>query len=157
MLQRIQSLFLVLVAVAMAALNVLPIWAKTSLDGSQTATLTTQQLVYQQGANTIITPVWFIAGLSIIIAIVALVAVFQFRKRSSQMGLCAINSLLMTALTGTVMYFIFMKGRNYFDPAQQGEIGTGFYALLAALVCNFLANRFIRRDEQFVRSQERMR
>jgi hypothetical protein len=33
----------------------------------------------------------------------------------------------------------------------------GLYLPIAAMICNILANRFIRRDENLVRSADRMR
>jgi hypothetical protein len=63
----------------------------------------------------------------------------------------------MTVLTGLVMYFAVGQAKPLFDPAEMGTFGVGFYGLITAIVANFLANRFIRKDEKFVRSQERMR
>jgi hypothetical protein len=33
----------------------------------------------------------------------------------------------------------------------------GFFLVIIAMICNILANRFIRRDENLVRSADRMR
>ncbi|WP_332913669.1 DUF4293 family protein [Algoriphagus boritolerans] len=38
-----------------------------------------------------------------------------------------------------------------------GSYQLGFWAILAAMVCNMLANRFIRKDEALVRSVDRIR
>ena len=157
MLQRIQTLFLVVVGLAMGAFVALPVWNKTALDQSQMATLTAFRLVYKQGITDFVTPTWYLALLAASVAGVALFSVFQYKNRTLQSGLCAANSILMTILMGLVAYFIFKKAQNFFDPAQEGNFDTGFYALVVALLANFLANRFIRRDENFVRSQDRMR
>ena len=56
-----------------------------------------------------------------------------------------------------VMYFIFGKSKDLFDPTDLGNFGVGFYGLITPMISNVLANRFIKRDEKFVRSQNRMR
>lgn len=157
MLQRIQTLFLTLVAVGMAGMIALPIWDKTSLDATQSAHLTAFRLIHQQGVSSTISPVWYLALLGVIVAGVAILGVSQYKNRLLQSGLCAANSILMTIIMGFIMYFIFGKAKNFFEPTSSGSFGYGFYALVLAMLANVLANRFIRRDEKFVRSQERMR
>jgi glucan phosphoethanolaminetransferase (alkaline phosphatase superfamily) len=157
MLQRIQTLFLAIVSVAMIITGTTPIWSKTSTDGLQSATLTALKLVHKQGISSQITPVWYIALLAGVVALVAIFAIFQFRSRTTQAGLCALNSILMTVLVCLVLYFSINKGKALFEPSYTGEFQYGFWALIVAMLANALANRFIRRDEKFVRSQERMR
>jgi glucan phosphoethanolaminetransferase (alkaline phosphatase superfamily) len=157
MLQRIQTLFLALVAAGMAGMIALPIWDKTSLDTTQSAHLTAFRLIHQQGTTSIISPVWYLALLGVIVAGVAIFGIFQYKNRLLQSGLCAANSILMTIIMGLIMYFIFGKAKDFFDPTSSGSFGLGFYAIVLAMLANVLANRFIRRDEKFVRSQERMR
>lgn len=157
MLQRIQTLFLALVAAGMAGMIALTIWDKTSLDTTQSAHLTAFRLIHQQGTTSIISPVWYLALLGVIVAGVAIFGIFQYKNRLLQSGLCAANSILMTIIMGLIMYFIFGKAKDFFDPTSSGSFGLGFYAIVLAMLANVLANRFIRRDEKFVRSQERMR
>lgn len=157
MIQRIQTLFLVLIAVAMGIMIAFPIWSKTATDGTQSVQLDALHLTHQQGITANITPVWYIALLGGVVAAIAIYTIFQYRNRMRQAVFCGINSLVMTAIVALVMYFIFKQGQPLFDAQVQGEFKIGFYALLVALLSNFFANRFIRRDEKFVRSQERMR
>ncbi|TAE35800.1 MAG: DUF4293 family protein [Runella slithyformis] len=157
MLQRIQSLFLAIVGISMGIFVVLPIWNKTATDQSQTVVLNALRLVHKQGITESITPVWYIAVLAVVVAGVAFFALFQYKNRLLQSGVCALNSILMTVLMALVMYFVFGKAQDFFDPTLQGHFDFGFYALVTALLSNVLANRFIRRDEKFVRAQDRMR
>jgi hypothetical protein len=49
-------------------------------------------------------------------------------------------------------------GINEAIKAQDGGVyGTGFWAILVAMVMNMLANRFIKKDEALVRSVDRIR
>ena len=164
MIQRIQSVFLFLISGAMGTALVNPIWEKHGLKAGEEAELTPLQYSYETTEFTPnahlashITPMWYLAGLMILVALVALVAIFQYRKRILQMGLCAVNAILLTASMGVVLYNILVNGKTYGNPNDQGSFLTGFWAILAALVFNFLANRFIRRDEKLVRESNRIR
>ena len=157
MIQRIQSVFLFLISGAMGTALVNPIWEKNGLKTGEEAELTPLQYSYEQGITTFTTPLWYLAGLMVLVALVALVAIFQYRKRVLQMGLCAVNAILLTVSMGVVLYTVLVNGKTYGNPADQGSFLAGFWAILAALVFNFLANRFIRRDEKLVRESNRIR
>lgn len=157
MLQRIQTLFLAIVVVGMVGMISLPIWEKIAVDANQSVQLTALRLTHTTGNSSMITPTWYLALLGALIAGVALFAIFQYKNRLLQSGLCAVNSILMTIIMGLVMYFIFGKAKKLFDVSASGDFSFGFYSLIVAMLANVLANRFIRRDEKFVRSQERMR
>jgi len=64
---------------------------------------------------------------------------------------------MLTAIMGIVLYQTLYAGKAYGNSADQGTFLPGFYAIIAALVCNALANRFIRRDEKLVRGSDRIR
>ncbi|MEZ4902442.1 MAG: DUF4293 family protein [Spirosomataceae bacterium] len=113
MLQRIQTLFLAIVAVGMIGMMALPIWDKISLDATQSAHLTAFRLIHQQGISSTITPVWYLAALGAIVAAIAIFAIFQYKNRLLQSGLCAVNSILMTIVMGLIMYFIFGKAKDF--------------------------------------------
>ena len=157
MIQRIQSLFLAIVSVSMGIFVAMPVWNKFSSDSSQSVRMSSTQVIHQQGITSNITPIWYVAALAAVIGLVALYNIFQFKNRLLQAGLCALNSILMTVIMGLVMYFIFGKSKDLFEPNVIGEFGIGFYGLITAMLANVLANRFIKNDEKFVRSQNRMR
>ncbi len=157
MIQRIQTLFLAIVSVSMGVFIAMPVWNKISSDNTQSVRMTATQLIHQQGITSYNTPIWYVAVIAGLVAIVAVYAIFQFKNRLTQAGLCALNSILMTILMALVMYFIFGKSKDLFDPTDLGNFEVGFYGLITAMISNVLANRFIKRDEKFVRSQNRMR
>ncbi len=157
MIQRIQSLLLVLIAVAMGVVLSFPIWEKSGTGADLQATLTALQYTHKQGVTNFVNPVWYIGGLALLIAGIALFTVFQYRKRLLQMGLCAVNAILLTAMMGVILYATLITGKEYGNPADQGHYRIGFYAVVAALIANALANRFIRRDERLVRDSDRLR
>lgn len=155
MIQRIQSIFLLLVGIAMVICTLTVAWAKSV--GTQMVTLDAFSLVQSQGDKIInSTSITFIGILAALSSVVAFFSIFQYKNRLRQVFLGAINSLLMVTVMGTLLYYSF-QGAALFEPAQRGNYSIGFYAVVAALICNVLANRFIRRDEKLVRSADRMR
>ena len=132
-----------------------PLWGKAS--ANESASLTALQLAHQQGKTTYITPVYYLAILAVLIAVVAIFALFKYRNRLFQMGLCAVNAILLTVTMGLVLYITLYKAKAFFAPSDQGQYSYGFYALVAALLFNMFANRFIRRDEKLVQESNRIR
>lgn len=157
MIQRIQTIFLFLIAVAMGVALSTPLWEKAGLQSPEYASLTALEYSQQQGATNFITPVWYLGLLLALVALSSLYAIFQYRNRLTQTALCAVNALMLTAIMGIVLYRTLYAGQAYGNAADQGNFLPGFYAIIAALVFNALANRFIRRDEKLVRGSDRIR
>ena len=158
MLQRIQTLLLVAVAVAMLSVTVLPMWEKSSAALNEKVTLTAYALEYFKttnlvsSANTLV-----IVILAIISACIAAFSITQYKKRMLQMTLGLINSILIAVVLGYTFYQVFKVGIPMFEPETQGTYHAGFIAAVVAMLCNMIANRFIRRDEMLVKSADRMR
>lgn len=157
MIQRIQTIFLFLIAAAMGAAVALPIWEKSGPRPPEMAHLSAFEYSQQTGVTTFVTPVWYLGGLMAVIAVVALYTLSQYRNRLLQTILCAVNAILLTVVMGLVLYLTLYKGKEYGSPADQGNFLPGFYGLIASLVFNALANRFIRKDEKLVKDSDRFR
>lgn len=158
MIQRIQSIFLLLVSGAMLVCLFSPIWSKMNPATGAAVQLDAFTLDYTPpGAATTSTSVFYIALLAGLAAIVALVSLLQYRNRLRQLLLGLINSLIMAALLGCMAYASIYQGAVLFNPDDKGTYGAGFYAVVAGLISNVVANRFIRRDADLVRSADRMR
>lgn len=158
MLQRLQSLFLLIVAIAMGVFIALPLWEKIATDGVQQVYMNAMYLTHQINATqSEVQPVLYLAGMAAVVAGIALFAIFKFRNRLIQSALCAANSILMTIILGATVYQTFYKAAKWFEPDQTGDYLYGFYALIVAMLSNVLANRFIRRDEKMVKESNRMR
>ena len=72
------------------------------------------------------------------------------------MLLVALNSMLIAAAVALIAYHVKFDAMEL-DNAGEGEFGIGLYAGFVALALNWLANRFIKRDERMVRDSDRMR
>ena len=157
MIQRVQTIFLFLIAVAMGVALSNPLWEKAGIKSPEMAHLTALQYTRQQGVTTYGDTIWYLGLLIALVGLLSLYAVFQYRNRLTQTALCAVNALMLTAIMGIILYRALYAGKEYGNPADQGTFLAGFYAVIAALVFNALANRFIRRDEKLVRGSDRLR
>jgi glucan phosphoethanolaminetransferase (alkaline phosphatase superfamily) len=158
MIQRIQSVFLLLLALSMLSLLALPLWHKVDALTHQELTLTAFNFraanMPQPPTNA---PVWIIAVLALASAAVAVYEIFQFRNRFTQLKLGMLNLLLLVATFGAAFYFS-NQGEAFLNPKLEGHNLPALYLPTLGLLLNLLANRFIRRDEQLVRnSYDRLR
>jgi hypothetical protein len=158
MIQRIQSVFLLLLALAMLSVVFLPIWSKLDPLSGQELVLTATKLTYAHAdaGMSVPTPTYLIAVLAVASALVALFEISQFRNRFLQLKLGILNFLIIVATIGAAFYFSGV-GEKMLNVKIPGTFEAGFYLPTLALLLNLLANRFIRRDEQLVRSADRLR
>jgi glucan phosphoethanolaminetransferase (alkaline phosphatase superfamily) len=158
MLQRIQSIFLALTIIGMGIFVSFPVWTKISAGGEQHVSLTALELKHQLNAvQSTVSPAFYLLILAIVIAGVAAFALVKFKNRVLQSALCAVNSILMSTLLGLVIYLTFYKAAKLFEPQTPGEYTIGFYGLVAAMLANVMANRYIRKDEKTVQQSNRLR
>jgi hypothetical protein len=157
MIQRIQSVFLLLLALCMIAVLFLPLWHKADPTTGQELTMTALGFSYNKPGAGLTPPgtVWVIAAFAATSAAVALFEIFQFRNRFLQLKLGMLNLLILCTI-GAGFYFSTL-GEQALNVKMLGSYQAGFYLPTLALLLNLLANRFIRRDEQLVRSMDRLR
>lgn len=154
MLQRIQTVFLLLVATAMTLTYFLPFWTHVAEQSSYSL----RSLYFESVENgeSIITyfPYTFIAVLAGLSILVAVFEITRFNNRLLQIKLGALNSLLIAGTLILAAYFAtdFIKELDVV-----GTYGLGLFAPAAAMFFNLLANRYIRKDERLVRSVDRIR
>ncbi|MFN0049734.1 MAG: DUF4293 domain-containing protein [Cytophagales bacterium] len=157
MLQRIQSIFLALIAVAMAAFLFVNIWQKSSTDGGELVTLGAFQMIYAKDSVVMQSnQTYLLAALAVTILGIAIYSLLSFANRLRQLQLGLAISVLIAALLGSVVYYSFL-GEKLIADTQKGSFGAGLLIPAMALILNSLANRFIRKDEEEVRSADRMR
>lgn len=136
MIQRIQSLYLLFVIVAVLAFLFLP-YGGISLD---------KEVVILNAKNDII----FIV-MSAIISIVALVAIFLFKNRKLQLNVVMTNVVLSFVVIGIVVFKLINFGfANY-------TFGAGIIFPIFILFFNLLAYNGIKSDERLVKSMDRLR
>lgn len=164
MIQRFQTLFLLGVIVCMALAVTFPIWEKTnpetnikySLDAFywQELEMSTSDAGVWEVTTT--KPTFYLGGIGALACLVALFSIFQFKKRSTQIKVGALNAFLMMAFVALATYFIY-QGESQIGMDTRGTFNVGYFMPLGAMILNSLANRFIKKDEDLVRSVDRIR
>ncbi len=166
MIQRVQSIFLFLIVVLMAAALFLPVWEKTnsytltdskeSVTIGEKATLTAWKLIHSKNEIKEEKSTYYIAALAILSALVAGYTIFRYDNRRIQLYLCIAIDLLLAG-TSTAMIITGNSAASKFSPSIPGNFTTGLYLVIGALICNLIAKRFIRRDDMMVKSADRLR
>lgn len=157
MIQRVQTIFLFLIAVGMGVTLSTQLWHQGDVDGDYWTLSAFMLTNLDQGGDVIqSSSKWYLGALAALAAILALVSIFQYKLRSRQLLLNMINSLVMVSIVAAT--FLTTNGINEAIQAQDGgDYGLGFWSILVSMVMNMLANRFIKKDEALVRSVDRIR
>ena len=163
MIQRIQSLYLFISAIATGLVMFLPLYtakfdvatlhvdyAKAELV-SEGSTLESLEHLY------VMIIVLLTVGLS-------LATIFLFKNRPTQMKLARLASLLNTALLVAILFLAVDGGKNMVNVkalANGGEVmgqyGVGAFLPIIGMILCFLAGIAIMKDEAMVRSANRLR
>ena len=155
MWQRIQTVFLIIVVLAMVGTIFFPIWVYQPGTDNAHELYPLHYTVKENGNKEIkYFPYSLTAILAIAGATLACVSIGKYSNRLLQRKLGALNSVFMALTVFSAYYFANQLIKSH-DVA--GQLSLGFYFPFVAVVANFLANRFIMRDEKLVRDSDRLR
>ena len=96
-------------------------------------------------------------GLTIAFAgagVLALIAIFLFKNRPLQSRLARLSILFIIAGIGFSAYLLFSQSGNTINALG---ISAGTFLPIVAIILTVLANRSIKKDENLVRSMDRLR
>ncbi len=155
MIQRIQTVYLLIVAGLFIALLFLPLGLVQS--GSALYTFDVSGLNTIAQPQQLIYPTWSVMAINAIIIMISFVIIFLYKKRILQMRLCVFNSILIICFCALFGFYIWYLGQQpeFADIKLMLRLGASFP--LISLVFNYLAIRAIGADEALVRSLERLR
>ncbi len=136
MIQRVQSLFLIVVAL-LAGLA--PIWFSLWTDTDGAAVFAKQHMP--------------IAIAFYSAAALALITIFMFKNRKNQFVMNRLNMILNLFLLGFFVY----RSLNLSGESNISEKGIGMLIPVFSIVFLVLANRAIKKDEDLVKSVDRLR
>ncbi|GAA5029719.1 membrane protein [Marivirga lumbricoides] len=160
MIQRIQTVFLLLVGIAMLVFLFAPIWQKqeinTAVSYTQTAFYMEKVTIEEEGVQNTFMPYAIPGILGIISVCIAFITIGLYKKRMKQIILCAVNSIVIGVALGLSAYWATQAESNILQDIQ-GGYQYGLFLPAIAIVFNSLAGRFIRKDERLVRSMDRLR
>jgi hypothetical protein len=160
MLQRIQSLYLLIAAIAFTLLFLINIYrVETTTDPKQVVSMNVTTITNIQSDNTIaVQPVFqlFPFTLNLVLLILIIVTIFWYKNRIQQnllVKLCILlnSGLLVLLLLSTDKLKTMVTGT--FIASYQ----PGIFLPLISLGLLFLASRSIMKDEALVRSADRLR
>lgn len=149
MIQRIQTVFLLAIAILSALLIFLPF--EEVVIGGQSLALCLMPGCLPGMAK------WFIyipMALNVIILILSLFTVFMYKNRRRQMKLASLLLVLSALLIGNLFTFHFIEGQTSNDVVNYKV--ASFFPILNSIFA-FLARHFIKKDEDLVRSADRIR
>lgn len=147
MIQRIQSIYILISAILLGLLFVLP-FAEIVQSGQ----------IYQfnikgiEGANQLLQNGWAITLLVGIMLLIHTIVLFSFKKRILQMRMLTFAILLSLGLIGLLIFFV---QKSFQDPIISYKIALSFPIII--VIIDYLAIREIGKDEALIRSLDRIR
>ena len=142
MIQRIQSIYLTIVIVLSAILPfVFKLWKNSNKEVFALDLFSELTLLSK------LVPVFFFLS-----ALIAAIAIFKFKKRQLQFVLVRIIILINLFLLGILIYLsLTLPGE------ASSEKGIGMFLPIVVILFVFLANKAIKKDEDLVKSVDRLR
>ncbi|KAF5063220.1 hypothetical protein DSECCO2_296780 [anaerobic digester metagenome] len=155
MIQRIQSLYLLVVAILVAFVGVYPFAEILRTSDLSLYSLGIKGLLPVEGSAQeplfTVTPVVILVAVSFVLA---LVAIFLYKKRMLQIRLCVFSIVLLVGLQGLMYYYVTAATSTI---EGESSFGIVFIFPIVSAVLTFLALRAIAKDEALVRSLDRLR
>lgn len=148
MLQRVQTIFFILVLVLVATLCFLPVYNITIVSNEQSF-ITFRKLQHLKVLTLSI----------IIIPLLALVAIFTYKNRKRQLWIAYTGMLLSLILFVLCISLpeLFSSSNVIGIGTPQVDYGMGIYLIGLIPVLFFFAVRAIRKDEKLVKEADRLR
>ena len=166
MIQRIQSIYLLLTTALMAVFLFLPIAQFDTTDGiysfkaqgiSTVEAMTTpvQDSAAAVTQTSVFTPTWGVFVLGTVIAVLSFITIFLYKNRPTQARICMIDAFFLV----TFYIVIFLSGYTFREDLSASNISWTAYIVMPfiALILDILAYKAINKDERLVRSLDRIR
>ena len=156
MIQRIQSIYLLVAGLVTIVLLFIPIGTLTSELGFYTYTPFTVHVI---NTDLVVAKTYFVAILLSLSSIISFVTIFLYKKRKLQVCLINFNMLVILATLLTMLYiypkFVFSK----IPELNNTVLEYNYVILIIALTAMgfYMAKKAILKDEALVRSSERLR
>ena len=159
MIQRIQSVLLAGVVILLTINLFVPVW---SISQSETTIVLDAFSIKSGVAAPDETPLpvvkssMYIGGLIIVCIVLAIFVIFQYNNRTLQIRLCSLLTLFTLGIIGT--YFIAIPtAKSLLATPANGNYGIGYFLPIVASVLTVAARYFIRKDDNLVKSVDRLR
>ena len=155
MLQRIQSIYLLLAALAIAALFIFPLINNVYVDGQLSTIKITG--VYQDvnGQQQNVKPFTALSVLTGFVTVLPLVIIFLYNNRTLQKNVCYVAMLILIGFS----FWVSQTAKDVIGDAiiGIGNYGIGVILLSLSILFVLLAQKAIQRDDKLVKSADRLR
>jgi len=155
MLQRIQSIYLLLASLALFAMFLFPLVHNFSADGKAVTIMATGVYQDTNGQRTQIQAFMGTTIVTPIIAIIPLVIIFLYKNRKQQIALCWSAIAVIAGYT----FWLSQEAKSVLDGKQidTHNWGIGLFIPSIAILLILLAVRGIKADEKLIKSADRLR
>lgn len=153
MIQRIQTLFLLVSLILTSVLFFIPI-ANILVGKFNIYTFNIFGINLLSNNNELITNTYPMLILIILIILTILISIFLFKKRLLQLRLCFLSIILSIGIYGLGCFYIY-KLTSVFDTTVHYSISI--VIPLISIIFIYLAIRAIKKDELLIRSLDRIR
>jgi hypothetical protein len=155
MLQRIQTIWLLLASIALFCLFLSPYLQILNADGVAKEIRTTGVYENINGQTVQSEPFTLITITTVMIALLPFAIIFFYKNRKQQMMMCYITVVIIIAH----YFWLVQTARQVIGDVQLqiGNFGIGAMLPSFAILFIMLAIRGIRRDEQLIKSADRLR
>ena len=145
MIQRIQSVYLLLVTVLLVVAICMPVGQFIGADG------VTAHVLADGGFQS----TWGLFGILLLSALVAFCTIFLFRNRMLQIRMTIFSSILLIGYYIAFCVFMFILKGDL--DATAFQLGWALCLPVVAIILNYLAFRAIYKDEVMVKAADRLR
>jgi hypothetical protein len=153
MIQRIQSLYLLLVTVLYSLLFIIPL--NQLIAANHVLELNIFGIYeLETSGKTLIASLYPILILVIVSILISLISIFLFKKRKIQMRLSMYNAILGIGIEALALFYIYRVAEN--NDSSFG-FAPGLLIPIVSSIFSFLAFKSIDKDEKLVRSIDRIR
>lgn len=152
MIQRIQSLYLLVAAALMSLTLFMPI-ATFVVDGN-----TYELSAFALSCGEVSESTLWMGVMLVMATLLPLVVIFLFKRRTLQVRLCAVEIVLLLGSLVMIGLYYWLTSRLFENfVVEHRQFGWGAPMPLVSLVLTALASRAIFKDEVLVRSLDRIR
>ena len=152
MIQRIQSVYLLVVTILLVMTICMPVGQFVGADGVTTHVFKPLGVSLAEGG---FQSTWGLFGILLLSAIVAFCTIFLFRNRMLQIRMTIFNSVLLIGYYIAFCVFMFILKSDL--DAMTFRLGWALCLPVVAIILNYLAFRAIYIDEVMVKSADRLR
>lgn len=156
MIQRIQTLYLLLSGLLMLIPLFLPVLAVVVPDLGAVYRMGSAGVESPNGDADLIYPTWALFGLNILISILSFVAIFLYNKRGLQMRVTMFGLILKAGFYALLVFYV-LQFQSALDAVSEISIRPWVAVPLVCMILDYLAHRGIAIDDRTIRYMDRLR